>query len=62
MEKLYTCEEVAERYGVRVTTVWDWVREQKLPAIQIGRSYRVQESDLLTFEQQNRTTNTDTEE
>ena len=55
MEKLYTCEDVAERYGVKVTTVWDWIREQKLPAIQIGKSYRVQEIDLSTFEKENRT-------
>ena len=62
MEKLYTCEEVAERYSVKVATVWDWIREQKLPAIQIGRSYRVKESDLLEFEKSNETTNTDIEE
>jgi len=55
LDKFYTCEQVAERYGVKVTTVWDWVREQKLPAISIGRSYRIREKDLLDFEQNNRT-------
>ena len=61
MEKYYTCEEVAERYGVKVATVWDWIRQKKLPAICIGK-YRIKESDLLEFEQSNKTTNTDIEE
>lgn len=55
MEKLYTCEQVAERYGVKVETVWTWIREQKLSAIQVGKSYRIQESDLLSFEEKNKT-------
>ena len=56
MDKLYTCEEVAERYGVKLTTVWDWIRTQKLPAIAIGRLYRVEESALVDFEKKNKTT------
>lgn len=55
LERLYTCEEIAERYSVKVTTVWDWINTKKLSAISIGRGYRVRESDLLNFEQQNRT-------
>lgn len=55
MEKLYTCEQVAERYGVKIETVWTWIREQKLSAIQVGKSYRVKESDLLSFEEKNKT-------
>lgn len=55
LERLYTCEEIAERYSVKVTTVWDWISTKKLSAISIGRGYRVRESDLLNFEQQNRT-------
>ena len=50
MEKLYTCEEIAERYAVQPATVWDWVRKKKLPAVKIGRAYRVRESDLIEFE------------
>lgn len=26
MEKRYTCEEVAEYYHVKVTTVYDWIK------------------------------------
>lgn len=62
MEKLYTCEEVAERYSVKAITVLEWIRQKKLSAINIGKSYRVKESDLLEFEKSNETTNTDSKE
>lgn len=57
MEKLYTCREVAERYGVKTETVWSWIREHKLSAINIGRGYRIKESDLSEFEKINKTVN-----
>lgn len=56
MEKLYSCEQVAERYKVKIETVWAWIREKKLSAVKIGKSYRVKESDLAEFEQNNKTT------
>lgn len=55
MEIFYICEQVAARYGVKISTVWAWIREKKLPAVKIGKGYRVKESDLATFEQQNKT-------
>lgn len=55
MEKLYSCEQVAERYGVKIETVWAWIRSKKILAVKIGKSYRVKESDLAIFEQQNQT-------
>lgn len=55
MENFYTCEQVAERYGVKIATVWEWIREKKLPAIQIGRGYRIREKDLLTLEENSKT-------
>lgn len=51
----YRCEQVAERYGVKISTVWSWIREQKLPAIKLGGVYRIKGSDLEAFEKQNRT-------
>ena len=50
MEKFYSCEQVADRYGVMVSTVWKWIRENKLSAVKIGGVYRVRESDLAAFE------------
>lgn len=38
MGELYTCKDVAERYGVQIITVWEWIRKKKLGAIKIGRS------------------------
>ncbi|MDO4608884.1 MAG: helix-turn-helix domain-containing protein [Clostridia bacterium] len=55
MEKIYSCEQVAERYGVAVSTVWEWIRNKKLPAVKVGKLYRVKESDLVSFEQNNKT-------
>lgn len=52
---MYTCEEVAERYSVKVITVWDWIRKKKLNAIKLGREYRVSEDDLIQFEEERKT-------
>lgn len=55
MSKMYSCNDVAERYGVAVITVWDWIRKKKLSAIKIGRDYRISEEDLNKFENERRT-------
>lgn len=54
MAELYTCKEVARRYGVEVITVWDWIRKRKLGAIKIGKEYRVSADDLKQFENSRR--------
>lgn len=54
MHELYSCESVAERYGVRIRTVWGWIRKGKLSAIKIGKQYRVTSEDLRKFEESNR--------
>lgn len=58
MAQMFTCEEVAERYKVKVITVWEWIRQKKLSAIKLGREYRISEEDLNAFENSRRTTNT----
>lgn len=55
LSKMYTCEEVAERYGVQIITIWDWIRKKKLPAIKIGKEYRISEDDIKAFEDSRRT-------
>ena len=55
LSKMYTCEQVADRYGVKVITVWDWIRKKKLNAIKLGREYRVTEEDLIQFEEERKT-------
>ncbi len=56
MEKLYTCEEVAERYGVNTATVKEWIRNKKISAIKVGREYRISEDAVKEFEEKNKTT------
>ncbi len=51
-EKMYTCTEVAEKYRVALSTVREWVREGKLSALKVGKSYRIRESDLAKFVQE----------
>ncbi|MBQ7385007.1 MAG: helix-turn-helix domain-containing protein [Ruminococcus sp.] len=55
MEMFYSCEQVADRYGVKISTVWAWIREKKLPAVKIGRTYKVKAEDLEAFEKSNQT-------
>lgn len=55
MEKFFTCEEIADRYAVKVTTVWEWIRRGELPAVKVGKQYRIRAEDLKSFEQSNRT-------
>lgn len=55
MSKMYKCAEVADRYNVKLITVWEWIRQKKLPAVKIGREYRISEDDLIKFEKERRT-------
>jgi len=49
MEKLYTAQEVAEYFKVKVTTVWLWFRKGKLNYVMIGGKKMVKESQLQEF-------------
>lgn len=55
MEKIYSCEEVAERFQVKTETVWSWIREKRIAAIRVGKGYRIPESALIAFEKDNST-------
>lgn len=55
MEKYLSCEEVADRYGVKVITVWAWIREKKLKAIKSGKMYHIRPQDLAEFEETRQT-------
>ncbi len=50
MDRVYTCEEVAEMYRVKISTVWGWIRDGKLKAIKVGKSYRIKQEHLDEFE------------
>lgn len=55
MTEMYTCEQIAERYQVKVITVWSWIRKKKLSAIKLGKNYRVSAEDIQKFEEERRT-------
>ena len=50
MERLFTCEDLARRYSVKIITVYDWIKTGKLKAVKIGRQYRIRPEDIEMFE------------
>ena len=45
-QELYSVEQVAERLGLHVKTVRNYVREGRLKAVRIGKQYRIAREDL----------------
>ena len=56
MGKRFTCQEVADLYGVKRITVWQWIRLGKLSAVNTGKNYVITEEDLQVFEKSRKTT------
>jgi excisionase family DNA binding protein len=55
-----TVEDVADRYGVPLRTVYDWrLRNYGPRAVKIGRHLRYHLDDVVTFEQRLRDANAD---
>jgi excisionase family DNA binding protein len=53
MSEFFTCEQVAERYGVKVFAVREWIKLGKLRAIKLaGKNYRIRSEDLADFEKE----------
>ncbi|MFD7661888.1 helix-turn-helix domain-containing protein [Streptomyces sp. NPDC059788] len=48
-DRLYSVEQVAERLGLHVRTVRNYVRDGRLPAVRIGKQYRIAHEDLEAF-------------
>lgn len=46
---MFTADEVAERLGLHVRTVRAYIRDGRLPAVRIGKQYRIAGSDLAAF-------------
>jgi len=45
-EKIYGTPELAEFFGVKEKTIWEWCKKGKLPAFKIGKEWRVRVADL----------------
>ena len=54
---LLTPEQVAEILQVHILTVYGYIRQGKLEAIRLGRSYRIVPEDLEHFIESNRVKN-----
>jgi len=54
---LLTTEQVAEILQVHVLTVYSYIRQGKLDAVRIGRSYRIMPEDLSHFIESHRLKN-----
>ena len=53
LDRLLSTEEVAEYLGLGQATVYRWCREGSLPAVKIGRRWRVRRSALEEFVRKN---------
>lgn len=52
-QELYSVEQVAERLGLHVRTVRNYVRDGRLKAVRIGKQYRIARADLDALTGQN---------
>jgi excisionase family DNA binding protein len=52
-EELYSVEQVAQRLGLHVRTVRNYVRDGRLKAVRIGKQYRIARADLDALTGQN---------
>jgi excisionase family DNA binding protein len=55
---LLTPKQVAEILQMHTLTIYHYIRQGKLDAIHLGRSYRVAPQDLVRFIEAHRTNNT----
>ncbi|OBA89098.1 hypothetical protein A5662_24375 [Mycobacteriaceae bacterium 1482268.1] len=46
---VYSAEQVADILGLHVRTVRGYVRDGRLPAVRMGKQYRITEQDLRAF-------------
>jgi len=46
---VYSAEQVADILGLHVRTVRGYIRDGRLPAVRVGKQYRITEGDLRAF-------------
>lgn len=49
MKKWSKCDEVARLFDVKRATVWSWIRSGKLDAVRLGKDYRIEDTALRKF-------------
>jgi len=56
-DEMLTPNEVAEFLKVPVTAIWRWCREGTLPAVKIGKYWRISQNNLNEFLKANSNSN-----
>jgi len=49
MEKLLTTQEVADYLGLTRRTIYTYIKSKTLPAVKIGKEWRVKKTELEAF-------------
>jgi excisionase family DNA binding protein len=52
---ILTPKQVAAILKLTESTIWVYIRAKKLPAVKLGKGYRILQSDLDNFIQENKT-------
>lgn len=53
MKKLLSINEAAEMLNIKVTTLYKWRHEKKIPFVKMGNKLRFQEDQLIKFIEEN---------
>ncbi|MFH1537667.1 MAG: helix-turn-helix domain-containing protein [bacterium] len=51
MEEFYTVKEIAEILKVNRVTIQRWCKTSEIPAVKIGKSYRIEKKDFENWYQ-----------
>ena len=54
-ERMHTVEEIAKQLRVNARTVRSWIASGELIALDVGREYRISQSDLNAFIEKRKT-------
>ena len=49
MEKYYSVTQIAKKYSVSREAVHQWIKSGKLKAVQVGKLYRISETEIKKF-------------
>jgi len=54
-EQVMTPQEISEYLRVGIRTVYNWIKRGELPAIRLGKTYRIERTDFDRFLRQRKT-------
>jgi excisionase family DNA binding protein len=55
MEEFYTTRQISKMLGLKTITIRRWIMKKQLPAINLGKEYRVLKKDFERFIKSRRT-------